>query len=182
MKFDQEQIKKIALALLLLVALLYGYFTYLLGPLEKARRNAESGINTIIPQISAAKSQITRTAALEIQAPKATNFLSNLKNSIPDGAPIAWFPPKMADFFKSHGIDKCSTRLVSESPDAMPGFKRLVWTIDMPKVEFIPLGIAISCLENDEPLLTVTNVSIDATRENAQYQHATLTLTTLVKS
>jgi hypothetical protein len=183
MKLEQEQIKKIALGGLLLVALLYGYFTYLLGPLKQSEANAENGITSITPQIADAKSQIAKTAALETQAPAATAFLTTLKNNIPDGAPIAWFPPKMADFFKSHGIEKCTTHLVSEGTDSvLPGFKRLVWSIDVPKVEFVPLGVAISSLENDEPLLTILNVSVDATREDAQYQHATLVVATLVKS
>jgi hypothetical protein len=182
MKLEPEQIKKIALSVLLLIALLYGYFTYLLGPLQQSEKNATNGIATVIPQISDAKTQIAKTAELEAKAPEATAFLTSLKNTIPDGAPIAWFPPKMTDFFRAHGIEKCTTRLVSEGGDAMPGFRKLVWAIDVPKVEFVPLGMAISCLENDEPLLTILNVSIDATREDAQYQHATLILTTLVKS
>jgi hypothetical protein len=64
----------------------------------------------------------------------------------------------------------------------MPGFKRLVWSIDVPRVEYVPLGVAISCLENDEPLLTILNVAIDTLPADAQYQHATLILSTLVKS
>ena len=123
---------------MLLVALLYGYFAYLLGPLQDSAKKAKDSIASTIPQISAAKAQIAKTADLEQKAPVATAFLTSLKNSIPDGAPIAWFPPKMTDFFKSHGIEKCTTHLVSESPDAMPGFKRLVWSIDVPKVEFVP--------------------------------------------
>jgi hypothetical protein len=182
MKIEQEQIKKIVLAVLLLVALLYGYFTYLLGPLQQGEKNATNGIAAIGPQISDAKKQIATAADLETKAPKATAFLTAIKNSIPDGAPIAWFPPKISDFFREHGIDKCTTHLVSEAADPMPGFKKMVWAVDVPKVEFIPLGMAIASLENEEPLLTVLNVSVDATREDAQYQHATLILTTLVKS
>ena len=182
MKLDQEQIKKIALAVLLLCALLYGYFNYLLGPLQQGEKNATNGIAAIGPQISDAKQQIAKAADLETKAPKATAFLSEIKDSIPDGEPIAWFPPKMADFFRAHGIDKCTTHMVSEAPDPMPGFNKIVWSIDVPKVEFIPLGMAIAALENDDPLTTILNVSVDATREDAQYQHATLILTTLVKS
>jgi hypothetical protein len=182
MKLQQDQIKKIVLSLLLLCALLYGYFAYLLGPLQQSVLTANNGISSTIPAISDAKKQISRTADLETKAPQATAFLSAIKNSIPDGEPIAWFPPKMSDFFKARGIDKCTTRMVSETQDTMPGFKRIVWNIDVPKVEFIPLGMAISTLENTEPLLTVTNLSVDATREDAQYQHATLIVTTLVKS
>jgi phage tail protein X len=182
MKLEPEQIKKIVLSLLLLCALLYGYFAYLLGPLQASVLAANNGIASAGPAITEAKKQISLTADLETKAPKATAFLDAIKNSIPDGEPIAWFPPKMSDFFKSRGIDKCTTHMVSEGPDAMPGFKKIVWVVDVPKVEFIPLGMAISELENTEPLLSVTTVSVDAMREDAQYQHATLTLTTLVKS
>lgn len=182
MKLEQAQIKKIAIGVVVFVGLLYGYFAFLLDPLEQSERNAKSGIETVVPQIAGGKEQIAKTAELEMQAPDATAFLTNLKNNIPDGEPIAWFPPKMAAFFRSRGIDKCTTRILSETPDTLPGFRKIVWTIDFPKVEFVPLGIAISTLENNEPLLDVLNLSIDATREDAQYQHATLIVSTLVKS
>jgi hypothetical protein len=182
MKINQAQTKKLVLALMGVGALLYGYFTYLLGPLEDGERRAAQGIEALGPQIDDAKTQIAKTAQLEKQAPEAIAFLNDLKNSIPDGAPIAWFPPKMADFFKSHGIPKSTTRLVSEEDSDLPGFKKMVWQIDVPKAEFVPLGSAIASLENDEPLLEIDNLSIDATREDAQYQHATLILSTLVKS
>jgi len=182
MKLQEEQLKKIGLSFAVFAALVWGYYAYLLGPLEKSERDAVNGIASLEPQISDAKDQIAKTAALEKQAPEATAFLENIKNSIPDGEPIAWFPPKMADFFKSRGIPKCTTHMLSEAADAMPGFKRIVWSIDVPKVEFVPLGVAVSTLENNEPLLTVLNVSVDATREDAEYQHATLIVSTLVKS
>jgi hypothetical protein len=88
----------------------------------------------------------------------------------------------MAQFFRSQGIEKCTTHLVSEAADAMPGFRKLVWAVDVPRIGFVPLGIAISSLENNEPLLNILNVSVDATREDAEYQHATLIVSTLVKS
>ncbi|HEX4083948.1 MAG TPA: hypothetical protein VHY22_03475 [Chthoniobacteraceae bacterium] len=182
MKLEQEQIKKIGLAGLVLGALLYGYFAYLLGPVQENEQKANSGIAALEPQIADAKKQIVTTADLEKKAPAATALLNGLKNSIPDGAPIAWFPPKIADYFKARGIQKVTTHLVSTTPDDMPGFRRMVWSVDVPKVEFVPLGIAISNLENTEPLLTVLNVTVDAVRDDAQYQHATLVVSTLVKS
>jgi hypothetical protein len=182
MKFNQEQIKKMVLAGLLLIALLYGYFTFLLGPLQKSKTSAASGIDTTLPQIDDANKQIRKTATLEKEAPQAIAFLNTVKSSIPDGEPIAWFPPKISDFFRARGIDKCTAHIVSEADSTTPGFKRMIWAIDIPKVEFVPLGTAISSLENNEPLITVLDVTVDATREDAQFQHATLTISTLVKS
>jgi len=181
-KLEQEQLKKIGICVAALAVLLYVYFAFLLGPLQDSEHKAVVGIASLEPQISGAKQQITKTAQLEKQAPQATAYLNSLRDTIPDGEPIAWFPPKMASFFRSKGIEKCTTHLVSESSDSMPGFRKIVWAVDVPKVEFVPLGLAISSLENNEPLLTILNVSIDAIREDAQYQHATLILSTLVKS
>jgi hypothetical protein len=182
LKLEQDQIKKIGLGSGVVAALLYGYFAFMLGPLQETERTAENGIAAVKPQISDAKKQIAMTATLEAKAPDALAFLNSLKAGIPDGAPIAWFPPKMADFFKHHGIDKCSTRLVSEESYPMPGFRKIVWSVDIPKVEFEPLGEALASLENDQPLLTVMDVAIDAIREDAQFQHVTLTVVTVVKS
>ena len=183
MKLGKEEIKKICASVLLLVALLWGYFALLLGPLEENEQRSIAGIQALEPQIAEAKQQIMKTAELEKKAPIATAALDQLKSSIPDGAPIAWFPPRMADFFKRHGIEKTSTHLVSEEPDAgLPGFRKLIWAVEIQKVEFIPFGKAVSSLENEEPLLNVLNVTVEATREDAQFQHAILTVSTLVKS
>lgn len=182
MKLNQDQIKKMVAAGMLLALLLYTYFTFLLGPLQQSRHDAAAGIDTLRPQLADAKKQITRTAVLERTAPEACSYMDEQRASIPDGAPIAWFPPKMAQFFRSHGIDKCNTRLLSEGPATIAGFKRIVWAIDLPKVEFVPLGAAISSLENEEPLLSVVSVSIDAGSDQAQYQRASVTVATLVKS
>ena len=182
MKLGKEQIQKIFLGLLLLIGLLYVYFALLLAPVSKNIASANASAASLEPQINDAKKQISKTAALEKEAPAAIQTLDQLKSAIPEGAPVAWFPPRMAEFFKRQGIDKTVTRLTNELPEKdLPGFRRLVWAIDVPKVEFTPLGIALAGLENEEPLLQVTNVAIDTSKEDVQYQHATLTVATIVK-
>ena len=44
-----------------------------------------------------------KTANLEIQAKEATGRYEALKATTADGAPIAWFPPKMRTFFSRPG-------------------------------------------------------------------------------
>lgn len=183
MKLGKEEIKKIGASVLLLTGLLWAYFALLLGPLETNEEKSATGIQVLEPQIADAKQQIVKTAALEKKAPVATAALNQLKSGIPDGAPIAWFPPRMADFFKRHGIEKTSVHLVSEEPDSgVPGFRKLIWAVEIQKVEFVSFGQAVASLENEEPLLNVINVTVEATREDAQFQHAVLTVSTLVKS
>ncbi len=181
MKLDKEQGKKVILSAILLCALLYCYFNLLLGPLAANEVRAEKTMKELRPQIAAAKLQIKQTQAIEARAPVASETLEQIKGMIPDGAPVAWFPPRMAEFFKRQGIDKTATRQTGEqaAPD-LAGFKKLTWTIDLPKVEFVPLAIAIAGLENEEPLLEVTGVSI-GTGADPQYQHGSISVTTIVR-
>ena len=166
----------------MLIGLLYCYFSMLLGPLATSQAKAEKTIKDTEPQILAAKKQLQKTAQLKLQAPAANEVFDQLKSKMPEGAPVAWFPPRMAEFFKRQGIDKSLTRLANEFPEKdLPGFRKLVWAIDLPKVEFAPLGIAIAALENEEPLLQITNISIETVKEDPQNQHAILTVATLVK-
>lgn len=182
MKLGKEEIQKIALGGLLLVGLLYAYFTMLLGPLSIKQAKAEKAIKELEPQIAEAKKQLQKTDQLKKQAPAANEVLDQLKSNMPEGAPVAWFPPRMAEFFKRQGMDKTLTRLTNEFTEKdLPGFRKLVWAIDLPKTEFVPLGIAIAALENEEPLLQIANISIEAVKDDPENQHAILTVATFVK-
>ena len=182
MKLGKEEIQKIVLSLMLLAGVIYCYFTFLLGPLDRSAAASQTAITTLEPQIFDAKKQLQKTTELEKKAPQSTGVLDEVKAMIPEGAPIAWFPPRMAEFFKRQGMDKALTRLANEFPEKdLPGFRKLVWAIDLPKVEFVPLGAALKTLENEEPLLQITNVSVEASKDDPQYQHAVLTVATIVK-
>src|SRR5438067_2323786 len=147
MKLGKEEIQKIVLGAILFAGLIYCYFAMLLGPLSTGQVKAQKAIATLEPQITDAKKQLHKPEAVKKQAPAANAVIEQLKAGIPEGAPVAWFPPRMADFFKRQGIDKTLTRLTNEFPEKdLPGFRRLVWMIDVPKVEFAPLGIALAGL------------------------------------
>lgn len=182
MKFNQDEIKKIILSAMLFIGVIYCYFTFLLGPLNTSETQAVTAMKTIEPEMIAAKKQIIKTAELEKNAPASQQKLEQIKRLIPEGAPVAWFPPRMADLFKRQGLDKAVTRLNSEAEEKnLTGFRKLLWAIDLPKVEFIPLGLALAVLENEEPLLEITSVTVDTSKEDPQFQHATLIVSTLVK-
>ncbi len=182
MKIEKEEIQKIVLSLMLFAGVIYCYFTFLLGPLSTAQAAGEAKIHTLEPQIADAKKQLQKTADLEKKAPVSSKALEQINALIPEGAPVAWFPPRIAEFFKHEGIDKALTRLNNEFPEKeLTGFRKLVWSVDIPHVEFVPLGMALAKLENQEPLLEIMNVSVEAMKEDPQYQHATLTVSTLVK-
>jgi len=75
-----------------------------------------------------------------------------------------------------------TTRLNSESSDKRyAGYRKLTWGIDVPRVGFVQFASAVAALENEEPLIEITNMQIDAGREDVEMQHALITVNNLVK-
>jgi hypothetical protein len=182
MKFGKEEIQKIGLGLVLLIALIYGYSTMLLGPLQKRREAARKNIAALTPQIAAAKEQISRAKAIEESVALARVTVMQVDAMIPEGSPVAWFPPRVAEFFKARGIDKASIRLNNEFAEKeMTGFRRLSWGIDLPRIDFVAFAGALAQLENEEPLLEASSLQIDTNREDSESQRALLTLSNIVK-
>lgn len=182
MKLAKEEIQKLVLGLLLFFGLLYSYFDLLLGPLSKRQEATQQSIVALGPEIANAKAQIEKARQLEKNAVTADLVARQVDAMIPEGSPVAWFPPRMAEFFKKQGIDKTLTRMNGESPDKeLPGFRKLIWGVDLPKVDFVPFAEALAALENEEPLFEIASLQIDASREDVESQHALITLNNIVK-
>jgi len=182
MKLGKEEIQKIVLGGLLMLGVIYSYFDLLLGPLTKRAEQTQQSINALGPEIANAKAQIATARQMEQDAPKATLPMRQVESMIPEGAPVAWFPTRMTEFFKKQGIDKVSTRMTGETVEKdMPGFRKIIWGVDLPKVEFVTFGQAVAALENDEPLLEISAMQIDSSRDDVEMQHAFLTVNNLVK-
>jgi hypothetical protein len=181
MKLTKDEIQKIVLAGMILAIVLYVYSTMLLGALTQREAGANNEINDLQPKVKTAEKQIAATRGLEQNSAQVTERLFEIKSLIPNGAPVAWFPPKMTDFFKRQGITKSSIKLTGDSASAsLSGFKNLAWSIDLPQTNFVPLGLAIAALENENPLLEINSLQVDAGTENPGAQHATLTINTIV--
>ncbi len=182
MKFGKEEIQKLVLGGLMLIGIVYVYFNMLLGPLGQRQDATRKSIADLEPQIAAAKAQIKKTESLEVAAPTATMMLEQVGAMIPDGSPVAWFPTRMGEFFKKQGIDKAATRMNNEYEDKnLTGFRRISWSVDLPKIDFLPFAAAIAQLENEEPLVTIGSLQIDTTRDDVEAQHVLITMHNLVK-
>ena len=184
-KFNKDQLQKIVLSSIGFVALIYCYFNFFLGPLNKSRASMTQTIADLQEKTASSKTEMKKTANLELQAQAATSRYSALKATTEDGAPIAWFPPKMRSFFSSHGIDKVTARLEStgayEQPE-LADWMKFTWAIELPQSDYDALGTAIAALENSEPLLAVQKIVIHAVPEDPQYQQVSLIAqTALVK-
>jgi hypothetical protein len=182
-KLNKDQIQKIFLSTLGFIALIYCYFTFFLGPLNKSRVTMIQTIGDLQTRTASSKTELRKTANLEQQAKEATGRYEALQKTTQDGAPIAWFPPKMRAFFGDRGIDKVSARLESSSDFKEPELSdwiKEIWAIEVPESDYSALGRAIADLENTEPLLSLQRVVIHAVPEQPQYQQVSLDAETVL--
>lgn len=180
-KFSKDQIQKMVLSALGFVGLIYCYFSFFLGPLNKSRESMTAQIADMQSKTASSKTEMKKTSNLERQAKEATGRYDALKATTEDGAPIAWFPPKMRTFFGKQGIDKVSARLDATGEFKQPELANWIkdsWTLEIPQAEYDTFGQAIAQLENTEPLLTIQHLTIHAVPEDPQYQQVSLAIQT----
>jgi hypothetical protein len=180
-KLSKDQIKKLMLSSMGFVVLIYVYFGFFLGPLNSSRNSMLAQIDTVQGKIAGSKSELSKTANLEKQAEKATTRFAALKGLSPEGAPIAWFPPRMKAFFANQEIDKATARLETSAnykESDLANWMRYNWIIELPQADYSTLGKAIAGLENAEPLLSIVRISIKALPEDPQFQQITLSANT----
>jgi hypothetical protein len=176
-KLNKDQIQKISLSVLGFIALIYVYLNFFLGPLNKSRAAMTKSIADVQAKTVSSKAEMKKTANLETQAKEATGRYDALKATTADGAPIAWFPPKMRAFFSEQGIDKVTARLESSADFKQPELSDWIkdtWAIELPQSEYGPLGEAFASLENSEPLLAIQHVVIHAVPDQPQFQQVSL--------
>jgi hypothetical protein len=180
-KLSKDQIKKLMLSAMGFVVLLYVYFSFFLGPLNTSRDAALAQIDEFQGKVANSKGELAKAAILEKQAETATTRFAALKALSPEGAPIAWFPPRIKTFFSNQEIDKASARLESSAAYKeadLASWTRYSWIIDLPQADFSTLGKAVAALENSEPLLTINRINVKALAEDPQFQQVTLSVST----
>ena len=180
-KLSKDQIKKLMLSAMGFVVLVYVYFSFFLGPLNSSRDSMLAQIDDLQGKGASSKSELTKTSNLEKQADASMKRFAALKALSPEGAPIAWFPPRMKTFFASQEIDKVTARLETSGAFKEPelaGWTRHNWLLELPQADFATLGKAVAALENSEPLLSITRISIKALQEDPQFQQVTLSAST----
>jgi hypothetical protein len=182
MKLTKDQIQKIVLGGMIFCGVIYSYFAFLLGPLSAGREQALKDTQEIGPKIAAARAQIAKTKGIEEKAPASLRTIEQVQAMIPQGSPIAWVPTKIADLFKREGVEKVSARMAGELPEKeLTGFGRYSWSVEVPHVEFITFGRALSALENDEPLMEIQSLEVDAGHDDVQFQRTSITLQNIVR-
>ena len=183
-KLSKDQIQKIFLSSLLMIGLIYCYFTFLITPLGVNEEHAVKRTEELNGSLAKAKSAMARSHSVEEQSRTAAETMAQASDMIPEGAPIAWFPPRMTAFFNRHNLKNVAVRVGGFSPAGDPGlkdFRNGDWTLDMPQTGINQLGIALAGLENEEKLMEVTRLQISSTADAPEKQHASINVVTLLK-
>jgi hypothetical protein len=178
---SKDQMKKLMLSAMGFVVLIYVYFSFFLGPLNTSRGSTLGQITQLQDKMAGSKAEMAKTAKLEKQAEAATERFAALKGLSPEGAPIAWFPPRMKAFFANQEIDRVTARMESSGAykeSDLAGWTRYNWVIEIPQTDFSTLGKAVAALENAEPLLSVMRITIKALPDDPQFQQVTLNAST----
>jgi hypothetical protein len=180
---NKDQIQKLALSAMGFVILLYVYFSFFLGPLNRSRNAMKDKINDLQNKLNSSKDETTKTAHLEQQAKAATTRFAALKALNPEGAPIAWFPPRIKVFFANQQIDKAVAKLEGNTAfkqAELSEWMKYNWSIDLPQADFDLLGKALADLENSEPLLSIAKIKIQALPDQPQAQQIVLNAATII--
>ena len=180
---SKDEIKKLAISAIGFIILVYVYFGFFLGPLRRSQATMVATIKDLQDKVGGSEHTLTNVTNLEKQASAATTRYAALTNANPEGAPIAWFPPRIKVFFANQQIDKATARLEGNVPYKEADLKewtRYNWTIDLPQTDFSTLGYAMAQLENTEPLLSVNHINIHASGEDPQFQQVSLSAATAI--
>lgn len=182
-KLSKDQLQKVILSIMGFFFLLYVYFSFFLGPLNKSRNSMLATIADLQGKIGTSKSETTKVKNLEQQAGAATSHFAALEARTPEGAPIAWFPPRIKAFFANEHIDRANVRPETAGVFTQPELSNWIndtWLIDIPETDFAALGHAIADLENTEPLLSITKLSIHASAAEPQFQQVNVGVATIL--
>jgi len=182
MSMSKDEKQKIFLGGLMGIAVIYAYFEFGLGPLNLKQENAQKEIAALAPKIAGANKQILSRDSLKAKVPHAELLLTQIDQMIPEGSPVAWFPTLVGDFFKSHGNERVTTRLVSNVDDpTLEGYRRISWNVEIPKVDALGTVSVLAEFENQQPLVETPSVLIEFNKEEPQFQRVSLTFANSVK-
>src|SRR5688572_32984170 len=84
LKLTKDQIQKVFLSAIGFIVLIYVYFSFFLGPLNRSRDTMLGTINDVQGKIDNSKTEIMKASNLEKQATSATTRFAALKTLSPE--------------------------------------------------------------------------------------------------
>ena len=138
-------------------------------------------------EIDASKDEMSKAATLEQQSQDSDNrsrvaFAKRAYNA--DGAPIAWLLHASRFSSPTNNSTRRGARLESSTAFKEPelsGWMKYNWLIEIPQADYSALGRAIADLENAEPLLSVTKLTIHGQSDQPEFQTVDMVVTNYIQ-
>jgi hypothetical protein len=176
---SEEQMKRVFMGVLVLAGLV-GLAWYLLLAPQKQDMTSERGkINTLKDQIREAEAAIKQAEAIATETNAANAEFESIIEDVPRGAPIAWVPPRINNYWRRQEFPDVTTEpsgIASINNPALAGFEKRVWQVTINDAPFVDFGIALSEFENKEILMQLTSLNVSASAEQPETQNITFTL------
>ena len=184
-RLSKDQIQKSLLIIIGLVVLVYCYWTFFLGPLDKSQTKMKLATADREDKLAQGAKTLKDAARLEETARDSIARSAKLQELTPPGAPLAWFPPLIKSFFAADQIELGPVRLLYimafKEPE-MAAYSKTDWLIEIPRGDFRILGGCIARLENERLFSSITNIRIHAVPEEPEIQTVTLGIRRIVKT
>jgi hypothetical protein len=139
-------------------------------PLAEREWSMRQQLESTRAQVAAARKTLRTIAALEAQTDDARAELERLKQGLPEGSALVWFPERMRKHFRDAGFDAVSIQpnTKADVPE-LPGFERSYWAVELPIVggakQIRAALVGLAQLETAEPFLRILDAAI---RRDAQ--------------
>ncbi|MGF1657161.1 MAG: hypothetical protein ACFCU3_09305 [Verrucomicrobiales bacterium] len=188
MNLSAEQQKNIMLCGLGLLIGVIVFWQFLIGPAQATITQSERDQTRLKGDIDKFQSQLRRNQNLQNEANKIRERYKELFDALPQGEPVAWFPPRIEGFFLRQGLQTIARPAVAAgggrgaaTDEFGSSFRALRWDVDFVKASYMRLGMAVASLENVDPLVSVKGVTVEFNPEDPEHQRITLTLQSLVR-
>jgi hypothetical protein len=182
--FSKDDTRKLAILAIAFLASFYCYFSFLLGPLNQQRTSTIARLTELQGKLAGSEDEIQKTERLTVQGRSTVTRYTSLMASIPAGAAIAWFPPRLKALLQNDGLDQASVRISHTTAFKQPElaiFVKTQWSVELANAGFEALGQALARMENQEALLEVNQLKVAADPADPEFQHVALGVGVIVK-
>ena len=169
--FTQEEKKKIGMMAILVVVVIVVVNMQLLSPLATQKTHARAGIAELQKKLTAAKNQIRETKRLEGKYSEVKSELDTLLSITKPGAPEAWEPPLIQEYFRKRGLEVEGVHFIKADHNApIAGYERTDLVVEIPKASPFKLGETIAEIENTLPIIDFNSIVVTAIKDQGDTQ------------
>ena len=186
MAAKKKLIWRLGLAVFLALAGIWLVFRCAIVPAEQREHQIHIEMASVQAQTSEARIALKLLQNLKTQSVDALAELRRMDSAFPNTPPVVWVPERVKQYFGRFGFPELTVRQIAALEAAeLPGYERILWSTHLPMKNVAKqmggLLLAIANLKEEEPLLRVADVTIEASASEPGFHSAVVTFSTLLR-